>query len=108
MLIFHLASFHHFSDNEDNKSVPICKCQQWDTCEWSKNIVNTISLHPTDHPTRKFAESFFRQRRCSAHQRKVFCCNDKDAPTLEQMNELKALVPRLVIMTLNPILYFWS
>ena len=66
----------------------ICKCQQWDTCEWSKSVLNTISLHQSNHPTRKFAEYFFKERKCSLRQRKVFCCNGKDAPTLAQMEML--------------------
>ena len=84
-----------------NETTPICKCQSWDTCQWSKSVVNTVSLHSADHPTRKFAESFFKDRKCSAHKRKVFCCNDKDAPTMQQMNGLRALVPRTVIILLQ-------
>ena len=86
--MLNLGSFTHFAESDMNKTVSKCKCQQWDTCEWSKSIVNTISQHASDHPTRKFAEYFFKQRKCSLRKRKVFCCNDKDAPTLAQMKLL--------------------
>ena len=92
ILVLLSASLKQFSESNTTKSE--CKCQEWDTCEWSKIVVNTISLHPSNHPTRKYAESFFKEKKCSFRKRKVFCCNDKDVPTYKQLNKMKVFRSR--------------
>ena len=92
ILVLLSASLKQFSESNTTKSE--CKCQEWDTCEWSKSVVNTISLHPSNHPTRKYAESFFKEKKCSFRKRKVFCCNGKDVPTYKQLNKMKVFRSR--------------
>ena len=77
------------SEDELNDTKSKCKCQTWDACEWSKNAVNSIDSLPSNHPTRKDFESFFKELICEDKQREVYCCNEKDVPTVSQKKILK-------------------
>lgn len=83
------ASFVNFSEDELEETKSKCNCQAWNVCEWSKNAVNSIASLPSNHATRKDFESFFKELICEGKTRKVYCCNDKDAPTVAQMKILK-------------------
>ena len=77
------------SEDELKDTKSKCKCQTWDACEWSKNAVISIDSLPSNHPTRKDFESFFKELICEDKQREVYCCNEKDVPTVSQRKILK-------------------
>ena len=52
-------------------------------------MVNSISLIPSNHPTKKDFESFFKEFTCIGKQQEVYCCDGKDMPTIEQRKILK-------------------
>ena len=66
-----------------------CKCQDWKTCRWANQTVYTISSLPSGHVTHASFLNFFKQHICDKRTRKVYCCNDKDIPTIEKLKELR-------------------
>ena len=83
------ASFVKLSEEEIKATESKCKCQSWDTCGWSKDMVNSISSLPSNHPTKKDFESFFKEFKCIGKQQEVYCCDGEDMPTIEQRKILQ-------------------
>ena len=84
-----LESLNELPEDEVKATTSKCKCQSWDTCQWSKDMVKSISSLPSNHPTKKDYELFFRLYTCSNNEEKVYCCDEKDLPTLVQRQLLK-------------------
>ena len=62
---------------------PKCECKPYDKCQWSKNIVETISQIDNQNQataTVVTGRSFFAERVCNAKEKRVFCCDGNYYP----------------------------
>merc|ERR1712223_519332 len=82
----------------ENKTQDNCKCQTYESCEWSKNIVGNLSVLLGDNIIQgensglfQAGHKFVHSRTCNFATKRVYCCNERHYPSINQMKILRGL-----------------
>ena len=68
-------------------SISTCsaECRLYTSCQWSMDVIRSVSRLPKTHPIREALVKFIRKRICNLQRQAVFCCQDGEAPNQDDL-----------------------
>ena len=83
---------------KQEKTQKMCKCQAYESCEWSKKTVENLSvllgeniLQGQNSGLFQAGHKFVHSRTCNFATQHVYCCNERHYPSINQMKILRGL-----------------
>lgn len=75
-----------------------CKCVSYQDCNWSKTMLDDLTHLANidgnqEGPVFKTGLRFFNNKVCDYNKRHVYCCNNNQHPSDEQVEKLKVMEP---------------
>ena len=61
------------------------ECRLYTSCQWSTDAIRSVSRLPKTHPIRETLVKFIRKRVCNLQRQAVFCCQDGEAPSQDDL-----------------------
>ena len=66
-----------------------CNCQNYASCNWSKKLVNMVSLLEKSSPAWTSQKLFLKDKICDTEKQNVYCCGQNGTyPTADELLEL--------------------